>query len=47
MTATIRAAYCRPAWQQLIYAKLSTHRRAHAVERARALGLLAPSARKR
>jgi LuxR family transcriptional regulator, maltose regulon positive regulatory protein len=30
-----------------LYAKLGTHRRAEAVERARALGLLAPSARRR
>jgi LuxR family maltose regulon positive regulatory protein len=30
-----------------IYAKLGVHRRAEAVERARALGLLAPSARTR
>ncbi|MDT7704906.1 MAG: hypothetical protein QOG20_513 [Pseudonocardiales bacterium] len=30
-----------------LYAKLGTHRRAEAVERARALGLLAPSARER
>jgi LuxR family transcriptional regulator, maltose regulon positive regulatory protein len=29
-----------------LYAKLGTHRRAEAVERARALGLLAPSARR-
>jgi LuxR family maltose regulon positive regulatory protein len=29
-----------------LYAKLGTHRRAQAVERARALGLLAPSARR-
>ena len=28
-----------------IYAKLGTHRRTEAVERARALGLLAPSGR--
>jgi len=28
-----------------LYAKLGTHRRAEAVERARALGLLAPAAR--
>jgi LuxR family maltose regulon positive regulatory protein len=31
---------------QHIYAKLGTHRRAEAVERARSLGLLARSARK-
>jgi LuxR family maltose regulon positive regulatory protein len=30
-----------------LYAKLGTHRRGEAVERARALGLLAPSARRR
>ena len=30
-----------------VYAKLGVHRRAEAVERARALGLLAPSARTR
>jgi LuxR family maltose regulon positive regulatory protein len=30
-----------------LYAKLGTHRRHEAVERARALGLLAPSARPR
>jgi LuxR family maltose regulon positive regulatory protein len=30
-----------------LYAKLSTHRRSEAVARARALGLLAPSARAR
>jgi LuxR family maltose regulon positive regulatory protein len=30
-----------------LYAKLGTHRRAEAVEHARALGLLAPSARHR
>jgi LuxR family maltose regulon positive regulatory protein len=30
-----------------LYAKLGTHHRAEAVERARALGLLAPSARRR
>jgi LuxR family maltose regulon positive regulatory protein len=29
-----------------LYIKLGTHRRAEAVERARALGLLAPSLRK-
>jgi hypothetical protein len=29
-----------------LYAKLGTHRRGEAVERARALGLLAPSARR-
>jgi DNA-binding CsgD family transcriptional regulator len=29
-----------------LYAKLGTHRRAEAVDRARALGLLAPSARR-
>jgi LuxR family transcriptional regulator, maltose regulon positive regulatory protein len=36
----------RRAYARHVYAKLGVHNRAEAVERARALGLLAPSSRR-